>query len=85
MSHGKPNLDLVLKQIRNNIKNLEYGLILDNMNNTKFFLLAAVYDKPARAAVIKMVSSNGFFSCLRCEQEGETYFTDGEFTLILLF
>jgi hypothetical protein len=35
-------------------------------------LIAAVFDKPAKAAVLNMKSFNGFGGCTKCLQLGET-------------
>lgn len=70
VSFGKPDLNFLLGSIRSQLKRLEYGLNLRN-RNLKFFLTAAVFDKPARAAVLNMVNSNGYFGCLKCLQKGE--------------
>ena len=62
------------------LKKLEYGIELkinSTIQNTKFFLLAGVFDKPAKAAVLNMKASNGFCGCTKCLQPGVT-FKDGE-------
>ena len=38
----------------------------------KFFLIIGVFDKPAQAAVLNIISSNGYYGCLKCLQPGET-------------
>ena len=46
-----------------------------NINNEKkvlkFFVTHAVYDKPARAAVLNIKCSHGYFGCLKCFQKGK--------------
>ncbi len=32
--------------------------------------MAAIFDKPAKAAVLNMKSSNGFYGCTKCLQPG---------------
>lgn len=44
--------------------------------NTKFFVIAAVYDKPARADILNLISCNGFYGCLKCKEKGATFYTD---------
>jgi hypothetical protein len=43
------------------------------LKRRKFFVIAAVFDKPARAAVLNMKSSNGFHGCTKCLQPGESH------------
>ena len=55
---------------------LELGIKLHvnskDTDDIKFYLINAVFDKPARASVLKMIASNGFYGCLKCTQRGET-------------
>jgi hypothetical protein len=39
---------------------------------TSFYLVAGLFDKPAKAAVFNMKSYNGFGGCTKCLQLGET-------------
>ena len=39
---------------------------------TKFFLLISIYDKPAKATMLNMKGSTGYFGCTQCEIEGES-------------
>ena len=58
------------------LKRLEYGIEINFNNfikNLKFLLVAAVFDKPAKAAVLNMKASNGFYGCTKCLQPGVTY------------
>jgi hypothetical protein len=75
------------------LKKLEYGIELkinNTIQNTKFFLVAGVFDKLAKATVLNMKASNGFYGCTKCLQPGVT-FKDGEngnftfFKLYLIF
>ncbi|RNA29376.1 hypothetical protein BpHYR1_028554 [Brachionus plicatilis] len=75
LSDGTPNLDIVLKIVQKQLVNLENGIKLNDSYYTKFFLIASVFDKPARSKATNMVSSIGFYSCLRCTQKGETFYT----------
>ena len=45
----------------------------------KFFLVAGIFDKPAKAAVLNMNASNGFYGCTKCLQKGKSLkkVTDG--------
>jgi hypothetical protein len=58
------------------MKMLEVGVsfkIKYNFNKIlKFFLISGVFDKPARAAFLNIISSTGFYGCLKCLQPGET-------------
>ena len=65
---------MFLKPIINELKKLEYGLIVKvNLKESKllyFFVLFGVFDKPARAAILNMVNSTGYYGCLKCSQQG---------------
>ena len=57
------------------LKNLELGIKIifeDTSNEIKFFLTHAVMDKPAKAALLNMVSSTGFYGCTKCLQPGKS-------------
>ena len=58
------------------MKILELGIACEIKNGLtkilKFFLLLAVFDKPARASVLNIISSNGNYGCLKCLQPGKT-------------
>lgn len=58
------------------MKRLEYGLGFncdtEKYKNVKFFLLTAVFDKPARAMVLNLKNSTAFYGCLKCLQPGKT-------------
>ncbi len=53
---------------------LENGLIINfgKKNIFKFFLLFGVYDKPARASLLNIKNSNGFYGCMKCLQRGKS-------------
>ena len=71
----KPNFESFLNPIIMQLKKLEYGISIsfaDAIIDIKFFLTHAVMDKPAKAAVIKMISSTGFFGCTKCTQAGKS-------------
>lgn len=40
---------------------------------TKCFLLAGIYDKPAKAKMLNMKSYNGFYGCTKCLQPGISF------------
>ena len=71
----KPNFESFLNPIVMQLKKLEYGIQISfavTIKDIKFFLTHAVMDKPAKAAVIKMISSTGFFGCTKCMQAGKS-------------
>ncbi|RMZ93717.1 hypothetical protein BpHYR1_021333, partial [Brachionus plicatilis] len=45
------------------------------------FLIAAVFDKPARSSIIKINSSNGYYGCLKCVQKGKNIPTERGFVI----
>ncbi len=56
-----------------NLMKLEIGINLEiekKTRNVKFFLIAAIFDMPAKLAVLNMIGSNGFFGCTKCYQPG---------------
>ena len=69
----KPNFDVFLNPIVIQLKRLELGIKINFQDTSKeinFFLFAAVMDKPAKSAVLNMLSSTGFFGCTKCLQPG---------------
>ena len=36
----------------------------------KFFVINGVFDKPARAEILNMKNSTGYYGCLKCKQIG---------------
>ena len=78
MSFGKPNLGFLLHSISNELKELENGVRIneDQYIPLNFYLISAVFDKPARSSVLNMVSSTGYYSCLKCLQKGERLKTE---------
>jgi hypothetical protein len=75
----KPHFDLLLKPIVSQLIRFQYGIVLkfaDIITNVKFFLIAGVYDKPARYALINMIQFNGDYGCTKCLQKGESLKTD---------
>ena len=72
----KPNFDVFLHPLVSQLKKLEYGVemkINNSIHNTKFFVVACVFEKPTKAAVLNMKASNGFYGCTKCLQAGVTY------------
>ena len=69
-----------LQPIAFQLKILEQGMLMRNSlnvsKNIRFFLIAAVFDKPAKADVLNMKSCNGFGGCTKCMQLGETFRTE---------
>ncbi len=70
---SKPNFDIFLNLIVIELKRLELGIKIrfaDVSKEIKFFLFAAVMDKPAKAALLNMINSTGFYGCTKCLQPG---------------
>lgn len=68
-----PNFDIFLEPIISELSRLEYGIdvrINETNKTIKFFTIAGVYDKPARAGILNILRSTGYSSCLKCLQEG---------------
>ena len=58
------------------LKKLELGVkikLSDIEKERKFFLIAGIFDKPARYSLLNMTSYNGFFGCTKCLQPGISY------------
>jgi hypothetical protein len=71
---SKPNFDSFLHPIVVQLKKLEYGIDVpfdDITKEIKFFLTHAVMDKPAKSALLNMISSTGFYGCTKCLQPGK--------------
>ncbi len=80
VGYTKPNFNEFLAPIIKSLLKFEYGIPVLNKSNYKsktihFYLSHAVFDKPAKAAVLNIVASNGRGGCHVCLQEGETYKT----------
>jgi hypothetical protein len=64
------------KPIISELKKLERGIEIEINKDTtkiiKFFAIAGVFDKPARASVLNMTQFNGFGGCIKCLQLGES-------------
>ena len=72
----KPNFEIFLHPLVKDLKRLEYGIPINidgAIKNRKFFLIAAVFDKPAKAAVLNMKLCTGFFGCTKCLQPGISF------------
>lgn len=79
IGESKPNFNVFLQPIVQELKLLEYGFEVEFKNvkrDSKFFLINAVFDKPARAAILNINNPTGFYGCLKCEQPGETLKTE---------
>ena len=71
VGYEKPNIDLFFNPIVMQLKKLELGInisIEDIYRDTKFFCIACCCDKPARSALLNMISCTGFFGCTKCFQ-----------------
>jgi hypothetical protein len=72
----KPNTDHFFNPIVIQLKKLELGFDLSIQNvtrETKCFLIAAIFDKPAKAAILNINGCNGFYGCHGCYQKGCSY------------
>lgn len=75
VAEQKPNFHIFFNEIVTQLSILELGFDLSLSNivrKTKFFLIAAIFDKPAKAPILNMNQYNGNFGCTKCEQPGET-------------
>ena len=63
-----------MKPIVTELKKLKVGIRIDPeiITYTSFYVVSAVFDKPAKSAVLNMISYNGFGGCTKCLQLGET-------------
>jgi hypothetical protein len=72
VGYKKPDFATFMTPIMANIVSLQYGVQIQfkNKENSlkQFFLISAVFDKPARAAILNMKSSNSYDGCLKCYQ-----------------
>lgn len=53
------------------LKELEYGLNISPILNAHFFLLHAIFDKPAKGAVLNIVAGKAYYACHVCYQKGK--------------
>lgn len=77
----KPYFDVFLSPIVIKIKKLELGINVcfeDVTKEIKFFVVSAVFDKPAKAAFLNMISSYGHYGCTKCLQPGRSFKTNFE-------
>ena len=76
---SKPNFDIFLAPIIEEFLRLEKGIDISEKNYATDFVylyvLYAVMDKPARADLLNLKSSNGEFGCLKCLQPGRNAVT----------
>ena len=82
VGNSKPDLGIFLKPIVSEMKRIERGISLEFRKENelvikpvKFFLIAGIFDKPAKSSILNMMSYNGFGGCTKCLQLGETYKT----------
>lgn len=71
LGYEKPDFNVFLAPLLKELKRLEYGISIDG-KNVRFFVISGVYDKPARASLLNIMSSNGHYGCIRCLQPGKT-------------
>lgn len=75
ISYGKADMSPFFTDMALTLKSLELGVEIKYSRDSricKFYLLFAVFDKPARASSLNLVNSTGFFSCLQCLQRGKS-------------
>ena len=76
MALVKPEFEIFLTPILQEMKMLELGITFEIQRDVKkilrFFLLYGIFDKPARASILNIISSNGYYGCLKCTQPGKT-------------
>lgn len=70
----KPNFNIFLTPIVEELQQLQYGINI-NQQNIKFFVIAGIFDKPARASILNIIQYNGFYGCVKCTQPGISYET----------
>jgi hypothetical protein len=72
----KPEFEIFLTPILQKMKMLEFGITFEIQRDVKkilrFFLLYGIFDKPARASILNIISSNGYYGCLKCTQPVKT-------------
>ena len=72
----KPPMTLFLKPLSDSLQNLYRGVEMKSSDMGQFqlkaILIGCTCDLPARAAVTNFNQFNGFHSCAKCLQRGET-------------
>jgi hypothetical protein len=72
----KPEFEIFLTPILKQMKFLELGISFEIVSGLtkilRFYLLYGVFDKPARASILNIISCNGYYGCLKCIQPGKT-------------
>ncbi|CAF0762929.1 unnamed protein product, partial [Brachionus calyciflorus] len=78
ISYGKPSLSYLLGKVKDELEILELGVNLSENEyvNSRFFLISAVFDKPARSSVLNIIGPTGYCSCLKCLQTGKRIKTE---------
>lgn len=71
VGHKKPSICEFFAPIKKELLDLEIGIKIDN-KWFQFFLLFGLFDKPARSLILNINGSNGYFSCCKCYQKGES-------------
>lgn len=68
----KPEFEIFLAPIMQEMKMLELGMLFvierRVTKSLRFFLFYGIFDKPARASFLNIISSNGYYGCLKCLQ-----------------
>ena len=79
ISHGKPNLNSLFEPIIQELKSLQYGIMLNYNNQNrlfKFVTLFGLFDKPARTDILNTNATTGYYGCIKCYIQGESFVTN---------
>ena len=67
----KPSINHFFEPIMKQLLSLETGFAYE-YSWYNFYVLFAVFDKPARAEMLAMKLSSGYYGCLKCEESGQS-------------
>ena len=70
VGYAKPKIDDFMNHIKTEMIALAIGFECDKIRY-QFHLLFGTYDKPARSLFVNIVNSNGYSSCIKCQQVGQ--------------
>ena len=74
MGDCKPEFDVFLQPIVDELRNFEQGKFISIGNQMQIFkgyFLFGIYDKPARASVNNTTLASGQYGCIKCVQKGK--------------
>ena len=74
--HHKPNdMSIILEPVVSSVKELSStGITASTPAGKKLIkamIIAAVFDLPAKAAVLNTIQFNGYYGCIYCKDKGE--------------